>query len=275
MPLSERAAARLEELLAAPNVVGYAAEPVVSAAGGEAIRVYLAEAAPVDAEIDGVAVEALVVGRPDPAGTAAGAVVDPRTKVRPLVGGVSIGGRATGTLGYFVHRDGDLCLLSSSHVLAPSPPAVLQPGAADGGTPADLAAILVVSVEDPAAGVAAGAAKLAPGVEATFALNGIGRVGGTAAAALGARVLKSGRTSGVTAGVVDGTQVKIEIGAATFAHQLAVVGTSGPFAAAGDSGSLVVDDRTRAVGLVLGSTPRIAFVNPIELVLARLGATLA
>jgi len=74
----------------------------------------------------------------------------PTGRFRPAPGGVSIGhfGITAGTLGCLVRKDGQLHILSNNHVLANSNnatvgDAVLQPGAADGGSnPGDRIATL-------------------------------------------------------------------------------------------------------------------------------------
>jgi len=74
----------------------------------------------------------------------------PTDRVRPALGGVSIGHHriTAGTLGCVVKRDGQSLILSNNHVLAnendASPgDAILQPGPIDGGTdPADRIAVL-------------------------------------------------------------------------------------------------------------------------------------
>jgi hypothetical protein len=281
MPLSQSAISRLDQLLGQPEVVGYAAEPITTQAGAEGIRIYLAAAASVDEEIDGLPVEALVVGRPErkraEAEVGVGVGVNPKTKVRPLVGGISISldDSGSGTLGYFVHKDKDLCVLSASHVLTTKDANVIQPSYRDGGKPGDDRIAKVSDTkDDPSYGVDAAYAKLA-GAEAKLELNGIGYVGGTAGVKKDDKVFKSGKMTGVTEGVVDAVEVKIRFGTDEYEHQIAIKGKSGAFSTGGDSGSLVVDDKTKAVGLLMGGTDAMDYANPIDRVLAKLGVTLA
>ncbi|MCI0519807.1 MAG: S1 family peptidase [Chloroflexi bacterium] len=97
----------------------------------------------------------------------------------------------------------------------------------------------------------------------------IGVVSGTAPAALGMPVRKSGRTTAFTTGeitVVDAT-VNVSYGVgkiATFENQL----VAGPMSQGGDSGSLVVDGGSqRAVGLLFAGSDQSTIFNPIQAVL--------
>jgi hypothetical protein len=97
----------------------------------------------------------------------------------------------------------------------------------------------------------------------------IGAVTGTAPAALGMAVRKSGRTTGFTTGqitVIDAT-VNVTYGAgqiATFENQL----VAGPMSQGGDSGSLVVSGAAPlAVGLLFAGSDQSTIFSPIDLVL--------
>jgi len=79
----------------------------------------------------------------------------------------------------------------------------------------------------------------------------LGKVTGTAAAEPGMAVQKSGRTSGVTKGKITAVAVTLRVALgngefALFTDQI----VSDMFSRPGDSGSLVLDDRMRAVGLL-------------------------
>ncbi len=103
---------------------------------------------------------------------------------------------------------------------------------------------------------------------------GIGAVQGHAAATLGMPVRKSGRTTGVTMGRIVQVQVTADVrmGArsARFSDQL----MAGAMSQGGDSGSLVLDDSARAVGLLFAGSDTTTLCNRIEHVLDALEVTL-
>ena len=111
----------------------------------------------------------------------------------------------------------------------------------------------------------------------------------TVAAALNQRVKKSGRSSGLTNSTVNGLNATVTVtyenecagGTAftkTFTGQILVSSpTNKPFIIAGDSGSLMVENVRRnphPVGLLYASGTGIAVAQPINEVLAFLGATM-
>ncbi|MDI6906847.1 MAG: hypothetical protein QMC81_05085 [Thermoanaerobacterales bacterium] len=108
----------------------------------------------------------------------------------------------------------------------------------------------------------------------TDEILGLGRVKGVATPELGASVRKSGRTSGLTGGVityVDAT-VAVQLGEnrlAVFEDQIMM----GPMSQPGDSGSLIVDDQMRAVGLLFAGSTETTIANRIDNVTRLLGIT--
>src|SRR5262249_31746630 len=72
----------------------------------------------------------------------------------------------------------------------------------------------------------------------------------------GAKVFKLGRTTGLTQGIVtaievDDIGVDYDTGPLVFDNQIEITGAPGaPFSDAGDSGSLVIDEQLRAIGLI-------------------------
>ncbi len=104
-------------------------------------------------------------------------------------------------------------------------------------------------------------------------IAGIGKVQGTAQGALGMRVKKSGRTTGLTEGEITVLDATVEIGyggpSAVFEHQLVATAMSEP----GDSGSLVLDEQNRAVGLLFAGSESVTVINPIDAVLTALNLT--
>ncbi len=209
---------------------------------------------------------------------------------------------------------GEAVILSNNHVLANSNEArrgdpILQPGPYDGGGPKDAIARLedfvpIVFSERELDGLgkllqrtlgrilapmglglrrlptgktnivdAALAAPLAPDLVAPDILE-IGRVSGTAAAALGTRVKKSGRTTGLTRGQVTGLEATVEVdyGGKTAVFRGQIV--SDILSKGGDSGSLIVDESNRALGLLFAGGATTTILNPIDAVLASLGLRL-
>ncbi|MEW5761827.1 MAG: hypothetical protein AB1776_01340 [Bacillota bacterium] len=99
----------------------------------------------------------------------------------------------------------------------------------------------------------------------------IGKVTGTVEAEIGMPVKKSGRTSGVTGGAVNYVHatVTVDVGEgsnAVFDDQVVTSALSKP----GDSGSLVVDEKNRAVGLLFAGSENTTVCNRINNVLRAL-----
>lgn len=210
---------------------------------------------------------------------------------RPAFPGVSIGHYkvTAGTFGAVVRdrSSGRLYILSNNHILANLTDGqdgrgkvgdpILQPGRVDGGTGRNVIAWLERFVPVDRAGTNRLDCALArPLSEAaiTDGIYGIGRVTGVRAAELGMTVLKSGRTTGVNEGrvlVVNATlQVGMgEEGKVNFVDQIvASAPTEG-----GDSGSLVVDEKRDAVGLLFAGSETVMAFNPIQPVLEALDIT--
>lgn len=101
----------------------------------------------------------------------------------------------------------------------------------------------------------------------------LGKVNGITDAELGMMVKKSGRTSGITEGKVTAIQVALNV---SMGHSSDVVRFQGQIMAemkslAGDSGSLVLDEKNQAVGLLFAGSNEFTVVNPINEVLDKLG----
>jgi hypothetical protein len=178
-----------------------------------------------------------------------------------LTPGISVGGlRVTaGTLGAAVYDvlGGGQLLLSNWHVLCGSPDCVsgeeiVQPGVFDGGaaprdTVARLERVAHTDRVDAAVATVNGERFLRD------AIPGVGLVRGITAARLGTRVRKSGRTTGLTIGVVDDVSADVVVSGLQFRDQISVIRDNGDvIVAGGDSGSLVVDEENLAVGLLFG-----------------------
>jgi hypothetical protein len=200
-----------------------------------------------------------------------------------------------GTLGALVQdTSGNQYILSNNHVLARTNAAaigedIIQPGLIDqspacfknaNDTVADLSAVIPIAFKTkgtmPPNAVDAAIAQVRAGkVDSTGFIIDIGTVSSdTVAPSLGMAVKKSGRTTGLTTGNITAVNVTIDVSygkgkTARFTNQI-VVGSSG-FIAAGDSGSLMVEDVTtnpHAVGLLFAGSSKTAIANPIDDVLS-------
>jgi hypothetical protein len=225
-----------------------------------------------------------------------------RKRRRPLRIGSSIGivpppgFIAAGTLGCFVVRRSSpfyIGILTNNHVIAdennnPLNSPIAQPGTLDGGSfPADEVALLGKVVKLKTTGsnfVDAAVGDILEDID--FDPRTIGNLGDLQGHAsvfelpANATVHKVGRTTGQTKGKVtafdiDNVQVQYDLGVLRFDNQIEIEGTgTKAFSDGGDSGSLIVDDQLRAVGLLFaggdvgGSNGKgLTYANPIETVL--------
>lgn len=102
----------------------------------------------------------------------------------------------------------------------------------------------------------------------------LGEIKGIAEPSIGMTLIKSGRTSGVSKSEIRALSVRIRVimspgEEATFHDQL----LAGPMAQPGDSGSLVVNEKMEAVGLLFAGSEMATLINPISLVLKLLRVT--
>lgn len=225
----------------------------------------------------------------------------PRRRHRPTIAGTSVGHFhvTAGTLGYFAERKGRLGFISNNHVLANSNDAavgdvILQPGALDGGErPGDEIGFLEHFVpirRTPNFVDCAFAAFHGDDLPGAIRLPDIGKVKGiNDDLTEKMRVRKYGRTTGLTRGRVtafelDNVTVDFEapLRIVRFDGQIEIEGADeGPFSKSGDSGSLIVDGRRRAVGLLFaggttggGNGKGLTYACPIQTVLDALDARL-
>lgn len=246
----------------------------------------------------------------------------PRDRWRPVVPpGVTVGHyRITaGTFGCLVRRGEEVFILSNNHVLANSNnaqqgDAILQPGAADGGTMDDRIATLAdyvpldfgtTSPECPTAewsarllnyvarafgshhrlravkqteGVNRVDAALASPLSSDLVSNEILYIGGptgVGAATLGTEVQKSGRTTGHTQGTI--TQIDATVRVDYNGPVALFTGqlVAGAMSQPGDSGSAVLDMDGRVVGLLFAGSDATTIMNPIDAVLSALNVEVA
>jgi hypothetical protein len=222
-----------------------------------------------------------------------------RQRHRPVPGGVSVGldfhavdYRFAGTLGVIVSdrkNPGRVYALSNNHVLADenrvnTGAGVMQPGTLDGGRNADRVARLTRYVplrfNNQRNWMDAAIAEFDRSAGADRSILGIGPPTGAASPALGLLVRKSGRTTGLTEGIVrvvnfDLFNVEYDQGMVRVDDVVVIEGTAGSFSSQGDSGSAIVDPQGRVVALLFAGSPQVTYAIPIPRVLRRLGVRIA
>lgn len=204
-----------------------------------------------------------------------------KKKRRPVGPGVSIGHPKAkgGTFGAVVRqrKTGELLILSNNHVLANCSSVldiranigdpILQPSASDGGTYSKMIGRLYnwAPLMDTGCNLmdAALAKPLSPDLVKNEA-SGIGKIRGTVAGMPGMRIKKAGHTTGLTLGEITEVNYSVTIPFGgkeyLFCDQLA----ARLHCREGDSGSIVVDDQNRAVGLLFAAQDDLGIINRIE-----------
>lgn len=283
-----------EKLLDLPNVTGVGAslkEKKGKPNGELALTVFvekkvpaseLEDGAKVPGEVDGIETDVVEVGKLEPLAFTG--------RVRPAMPGYSIGHAnvSAGTFGCLVRdlhsTSQEPLLLGNNHVLAdtnrgrPGDP-ILQPGPYDGGfDPTDTVAHLerfepihfglrngAYNLVDAAVARPASCRQVTTSMIGSFVPQGVGQ------AFLGDRVLKAGRSTGVTHGWVISVNATVRVwfpeGPALFRHQILTTFMS----LGGDSGSLLMDRHLSAVGLIFAGSPLITVASHIGDVESALG----
>jgi hypothetical protein len=216
-------------------------------------------------------------------------------KFRPIVPGVSVGNKAitAGTVGAVCKWAGKQVLLSNAHVFCESPfndiskqeTEIWQPGPYDNGTPADkvgkLCKMVLIQVSQPNY-VDCAVCRMDDGIQLDPLIAELSIPKGIVSwtyndnTLLNMRVVKSGRTTGVTHGTVTDINASIRVNygngkSAVFHEQYVTTNIS----QGGDSGSLVLrEDDMKAVGLLFAGSDTATIVSPIEHVLKPLGIEL-
>ncbi|HEX4966753.1 MAG TPA: hypothetical protein VF173_38435 [Thermoanaerobaculia bacterium] len=194
-----------------------------------------------------------------------------------------------GTLGSLVSRDGVLYILSNNHVLARSTPVgtnIIQPGLADNNCSTNHVNTVATFQGDfvPLGNnVDAAVARVISGqVQTSGAILGLGTpCSSTAVPSVGLPVIKAGRTTGTTIGVVQAidlsatVQYVTQCGSTTtftesYTNQIAI--TPPTFSNGGDSGSLILTNTStnnrHPVGLLFAGNADVTIANPISDVVA-------
>lgn len=235
-----------------------------------------------------------------------GAGIDTQGRqVRPIQLGTS-GGNAldiangfccSGTLGALASRHGTFYILSNTHIFAGDSVSggngtvstvgdpVNQPGLVDvncSSRPADYVAQVSNWAVLGSGNIDAAVAEIDSGdVDTSGAILSIGPISQLpAAASVGQRVKKTGRTTGLSSSSVSALNATVTVGystecagsdfTVTYTGQIIISNKGSRFLAGGDSGSLMVEDvasNPRPVGLLYAGSSSIAVANPIQDVL--------
>ncbi|MEU9107192.1 hypothetical protein AB0D54_23140 [Streptomyces xanthophaeus] len=199
-----------------------------------------------------------------------------RSKVRPVPGGVSAG--RSGTLGGWVWDTvtGQVVALSNRHIFGSVPgTSVAQPSRDDGGRPATDRIAAVVRAGNLDAAIAA---PLDPHAVSLSIVGGGQAVFAITDAAIDMRVQKTGRTTGLTRGVVD--LIDYDSDHHGSHSDLWIDGDGTDFSGGGDSGALYLEsgnpgadasDARRVVGLHWGGAGNDGVGHHIRAVFADLG----
>jgi len=202
----------------------------------------------------------------------------------------------SGTLGALVQKGSNYYILSNNHVLARTNRGradnqISQPGLVDYNcgiyqTVANLSSFVPISFSRRKTNVVdAAIAQIISGkVKTNGDIIDIGQPSGsTVTPSIDLPIQKSGRTTGYTTGTIDAIDVTVYVKyssqcgssrgrTATFVNQILI--NSATFSAAGDSGSLVLDQtlpNPNAVGLLFAGSDTTTVCNPIDDVLNAFG----
>ncbi len=216
---------------------------------------------------------------------------------RPIKLGVSGGnindGCSAGTLGSLVvNKRGKEFILSNNHVLASENEAekgdlITQPGSLDDGCRfrranrvAKLRKFIPINFSGNNLVDAAMAKTIRGRVDTGGSILGIGQVSTNPVnPKVGMNVKKAGRTSGVTTGRISAVGVTVNVRYASgriarFVNQIFI--TPGGFSGPGDSGSLIVKQKSTCpepVGLLFAGSSSLTVANPIKTVYKKLRVT--
>jgi len=225
----------------------------------------------------GIPVETVVIGKVR-ALPLINAKLSTQKKVRPLVGGVSIGPplEVAGTLGIII--DGKI--YTNAHVIAldfknlewyPKGTEVYQPSWLDGGTKDDVVGHLEehtpIQFNEPVYNIA-DVAVAEPTVDfEEWKVIELGTVRGISTPKKGMKVRKVGRTTGVTESQIFDTKatIKVDYGPFGFAIFKDCVIAKPAFAKGGDSGSPVLcSNGNNLVGLVFAGSEYVTIINSMH-----------
>ena len=262
-----------KELLKYPNVIGFSNLPQKRIRRGKVVdelvlRVYVTRKVPehllrkdeiIPKEIEGVKTDVVEIGR-------IRKLQGFRERYRPTPAGVSTSRAdqtAAGTIGWFmVDEDGNIYLLSNNHVWANENNAaqgdkIVQPGLLDGGDPEnDVIAELYDWIDiDFTGNPNTVDVALATPIDLSQVYTSIMELGGITGKAdpvQGGKAKKVGRSTGYTEGIITDVSATLNVeydsGTALFQDVFIVEGEN--IVQAGDSGSPVLDENNKFLGLL-------------------------
>lgn len=222
-----------------------------------------------------------------------------RQRHRPTPGGVSAGPdlnavnyKLAGTLGVLVAdkvNNQRLFALSNNHVFADenrinNGAGIVQPSTLDGGMNPDrvatLSSYVPLKFNNRRNWMDAAMAELDNPNFAERNILGIGVPVGSAKPTLGLLVRKSGRTTGLTEGIVravsfDAFSIQYDSGLVRVDDIIIIEGILGAFSQSGDSGSAIVDAQGRVVALLFAGSDVTTFAIPMQRVLKRFKVRIA
>ena len=247
----------------------------------------------IPASVDGIPTDVEAVGYPRKF------AVGNQQRRRPVLGGVSgspsleaAGVRFAGTLGVVLAASAPRApgetrvpsyVLSNNHILADENrlavgTTIVQPATLDGGTDADrvahLADLVPLKFGNRRNWMDAAVARVDAGIGVSPTILGIGPLTGAGEPSLNLLVRKSGRTTGLTEGIVrvvrfDVFDVQYDEGMVRVDDVMVIENTAGAFSRPGDSGSAIVDMHGRVIGLLFAGSDVVTFAIPIRRVLRR------
>ncbi|MGL4847396.1 MAG: trypsin-like serine protease [Clostridium sp.] len=213
------------------------------------------------------------------------------TKIRPVEGGTSTSVTnqfIVGTLGCrthgFVGTADEVYALSNNHVFSLENSVlfnktIMQPGQGDGGSPStDVIGTFFKYIPLKFNGqnnyVDCALTKISDPSSITDKIHTIGSIANIAPPKLGLQIQKFGRTTSYTTGTITALNATVNVnytnGTARFVGQI----VASPMSNAGDSGSLILDMKNRAVGLLFAGSGSATIINDITSVLTLLGIRL-
>lgn len=279
-----------QSLLDIPGVSGVG----VSSGSEERINIYVVEKTPdleakIPSNIQGIETRIIETGEIKALPLSVTAMeVSRMLKYRPAQPGVSVGnvGVSAGTLGAIVRDNltGKIGILSNAHVLVSNPMystmddyRVTQPGIYDGANISDVigSTIRWITINpydnnyvDCALAIVDNPADI------NDEIIELGRITGVGEPIQNMRVIKSGRSSGVTEGTIIDTKADIKVGYKGFTAQFVNQCICTSIGIPGDSGSLVLDkSNNNAVALLFAGSDSITIITPISRVLSNLNVS--
>lgn len=208
-------------------------------------------------------------------------------KIRPVYGGYSIGpvkGSLGGTMGCVVKDKKYKYILGNAHVIAsggniPLATSIIQPALADkGSAPEDtvgtLSKYIKLNYKGGANYVDGAIAKIIDEHKVSSSLAIVGNIHGVSIGKLKEKVQKVGRTTELMKGeiVALGVTATVQFSMGTCLFKDIIV--TSKISESGDSGAILLDDETYALGICFAESDSYSYANPIRTVLSMLNVTI-